>query len=165
MVGLPQGGGLVDLSLRASNEGFLLPSLRHRAFSPKGVAGLSFTARIGRAPFHRARSASTKGSLVAPASFCARMPRMSAFKLVLWAFLAILGAVALAYVVGVISPNEKVNGLWLVVAAACIYVLAFRFYGRWIARSVTELNDQRVTPAIRLNDGVEYWWSVGEGFA
>ena len=90
---------------------------------------------------------------------------MSALKLVLWAFLAILGAVALAYVVGVISPNEKVNGLWLVVAAARIYVLAFRFYGRWIARSVTELNDQRVTPAIRLNDGVEYWWSVGEGFA
>ena len=90
---------------------------------------------------------------------------MSALKLVLWAFLAILGAVALAYVVGVISPNEKVNGLWLVVAAACIYVLAFRFYGRWIARSVTELNDQRVTPAIRLNDGVEYWWSVREGFA
>ena len=81
---------------------------------------------------------------------------MSAFKLVLWAFLAILGAIALAYVVGLINPTEKVNGLWLVVAAACIYVLAFRFYGRWIARSVTELNDQRVTPAVRLNDGVNF---------
>ena len=32
-------------------EGFLFPSLHHQAFSPKGVAGLSFTARIGRAPF------------------------------------------------------------------------------------------------------------------
>ena len=81
---------------------------------------------------------------------------MSALKLVLWAFLAILGAVALAHVVGVVSPNEKVNGLWLVVAAACIYVLAFRFYGRWLAQSVIELNNQRVTPAVRLNDGVEY---------
>ena len=80
---------------------------------------------------------------------------MSALKLVLWAFLAILGAVALAHVVGVVNPNEKVNGLWLVVAAACIYVLAFRFYGRWLARSVIELNHQRVTPAVRLNDGVE----------
>src|ERR1043166_9567243 len=77
-----------------------------------------------------------------------RMRRMSALKLVLWAFVAILGAVALAFVVGVVNPNEKVNGLWLVVAAACIYVLAFRFYGRWIARSVIELNDQRVTPAV-----------------
>lgn len=81
---------------------------------------------------------------------------MSAFKLVLWAFLAILGAVALAFVTGLINPHEKLNGLWLVVAAACIYVLAFRFYGRWIAKSVTELNDQRVTPAIRLNDGVNF---------
>ena len=93
------------------------------------------------------------------------MPRMKAAVNLLWTLLSVLGAVALAYVVGVVNPNEKVNGLWLVVAAACIYVLAFRFYGRWIARSVTELNDQRVTPAIRLNDGVEYWWSVGEGFA
>ena len=81
---------------------------------------------------------------------------MSALKLVLWAFLTILGAVAFAYVVGLAYPNEKVNGLWLVVVAACIYVLAFRFYGRWLARSVIELNDQRVTPAVRLNDGVEY---------
>jgi carbon starvation protein len=81
---------------------------------------------------------------------------MSALKLVLWAFLVILGSVAFAYVVGVVNPNEKVNGLWLVVAAACIYVLAFRFYGRWLALSVTELNDQRVTPAIRLNDRVNF---------
>ena len=80
---------------------------------------------------------------------------MSALKLVLWAFLAILGALALAHVVGVINPHEKVNGLWLVVAAACIYVLAFRFYGRLISQRVVELNDQRVTPAVRLNDGVE----------
>ena len=76
---------------------------------------------------------------------------MSAFKLVLWAFLAILGALALAHVVGVVNPNEKVNGLWLVVAAACIYVLAFRFYGRWLSQRVVELNDQRVTRAVRLN--------------
>ncbi len=34
--------------------------------SPKGVAGLSFTARIGRAHSNRARSASKKDGLVAP---------------------------------------------------------------------------------------------------
>ena len=50
----------------------------------------------------------------------------------LWVFLSILGALALAHVVGVVNPNEKVNGLWLVVAAACIYVLAYRFYGWWL---------------------------------
>jgi carbon starvation protein len=84
------------------------------------------------------------------------MPRMSALRLLLWAFLAVLGAVSLAFVTGLVNPIEKVNGLWLVVAAACIYVLAFRFYGRWLSRSVVELNDQRVTPAIRLNDGVNF---------
>ena len=81
---------------------------------------------------------------------------MKLASVLLWALLSILGAVALAHVVGVVNPTEKVNGLWLVVAAACIYVLAFRFYGRWISRRVLDLNDQRVTPAIRLNDGVEY---------
>ncbi len=74
----------------------------------------------------------------------------------LWALLAILGAVALAFVTGLVHPEEKVNGLWLVVAASCIYVLAFRFYGRWIARRVVDLNDQYVTPAVRLNDGVNF---------
>ena len=38
---------------------------------------------------------------------------MSALKLVLWGFLAVLGSVALAFVVGLANPNEKVNGLWL----------------------------------------------------
>ncbi|MBX3306987.1 MAG: carbon starvation protein A [Nitrospira sp.] len=74
----------------------------------------------------------------------------------LWVLLSLLGALALAHVVGVINPNEKVNGLWLVVAAACIYVLAYRFYGRWLARHVVGLNNQHVTPAVRLNDGVNF---------
>ena len=74
----------------------------------------------------------------------------------LWALLSILGALALAHVVGIVNPDEKVNGLWLVVAAACIYVLAYRFYGRWLARQVVGLNDQHVTPAVRLNDGVNF---------
>src|SRR5262245_63664876 len=37
-----------------------------------------------------------------------------------------------------------------------MYVLAFRFYGPCIFRRVCELNNQRVTPAVRLNDGVNF---------
>ncbi|MEQ1794796.1 MAG: hypothetical protein ABL970_11445 [Nitrospira sp.] len=59
---------------------------------------------------------------------------MSALKLVLWTLIAILGAIALAFITGLINPHEKVNGLWLVVAAACIYVLAYRFYGHRLAK-------------------------------
>ncbi len=84
------------------------------------------------------------------------MPHISALKLVPWGFLTVLGWVAFAFVVGFVNPQEKVNRLGLVVAAACIYVLAFRFYGRWISRRVVELNDQRVTPTVQLNDGAEY---------
>ncbi len=74
----------------------------------------------------------------------------------LWMGVAVLGAVALAFVTGVVNPDEKVNGLWLVVAAACIYVLAYRFYGRWLARRVVELNNRHITPAVRLNDGINF---------
>jgi carbon starvation protein len=84
------------------------------------------------------------------------MRRMKAAANLLWILCAVLGAVALAFVTGLVHPDEKVNGLWLVVAAACIYVLAYRFYGRWLARQVVELNDQRVTPAVRLNDGINF---------
>ena len=84
------------------------------------------------------------------------MPRMKAVVNLLWVVLSILGALALAHVVGVVNPDKKVNGLWLVVAAACIYVLAYRFYGRWLARQVVGLNNQHVTPAVRLNDGVNF---------
>lgn len=75
---------------------------------------------------------------------------------IIWALLSMLAAVALGHVAGLFNPHETVNGLWLVVAAACIYVLAYRFYGRWLAGQVLELDDRRVTPAVRLNDGVNY---------
>ncbi len=84
------------------------------------------------------------------------MPRMKFVFVLLWGLLSILGALALAHVTGLLHPHEKVNGLWLVVAATCIYVLAYRFYGRWLARQVVELNNQRVTPAVRLNDSVNF---------
>ena len=93
---------------------------------------------------------------------------MSALKLAPWGFLAVLGSVALAFVVGLVNPNEKVNGLWLVVASACIYVLAFRFCGRWISRRVVELNDQRVTPANRLigeGGGLAFWHDLTDDLA
>ena len=47
-------------------RGFLVPPPRCHALSPKGVAGLSLTARIGRAHSDCARSASKKDGLAAP---------------------------------------------------------------------------------------------------
>src|SRR5437660_123917 len=68
---------------------------------------------------------------------------------IVWAGLAVLSAVGFGVVTGIVHPDEKVNGLWLVVAAACIYVLAYRFYGGFLARRVVELDNRRITPAHR----------------
>ncbi|MDA2911641.1 carbon starvation protein A [Nitrospiraceae bacterium AH_259_D15_M11_P09] len=76
---------------------------------------------------------------------------------VIWALVAALCAVAFGFVTGVFNPNEKVNGLWLVVAATCFYALAFRFYGRFLTRRVMGLNDQHITPAHRLHDGTNFY--------
>ncbi len=87
-----------------------------------------------------------------------------------WAALAVLCAVGFGVVTGLFNPGEKVNGLWLVVASACFYVLAYRFYGRFLARRVLELDDRRLTPAHRLNDGANFqptnrWVLFGHHFA
>lgn len=74
-----------------------------------------------------------------------------------WAVCAVLCSVAFGHVVGLLNPGEKVNGLWLVVAAACFYVLAYRFYGRWLATTVMNLDDSRRTPAHRLQDGTNFY--------
>ncbi len=89
---------------------------------------------------------------------------------ILWVVVAALCAIAFGVVTGVFNPGEKVNALWLVVAAACFYVLAYRFYGRFLARRVAELDDRRVTPAHRLNDGANFhptnrWVLFGHHFA
>ena len=66
---------------------------------------------------------------------------MSAAKKIVWASIAALGAVAL----GVIATmrGEPINAVWLVAAAACIYALGYRFYSRFLACRVLELDDQR----------------------
>src|SRR2546426_5330808 len=95
---------------------------------------------------------------------------MTTLASILWAAVAGLCAVGFGVVTGIFRPEEKVNGLWLVVAAACFYVLAYRFYGRFLARRVVELDNRRITPAHRLNDGANFhptnrWVLFGHHFA
>jgi carbon starvation protein len=48
------------------------------------------------------------------------------------------------------------NALTLVFAALCIFALAYRFYGLFIARKVLVLDEHRTTPAVALEDGHDY---------
>jgi len=71
-----------------------------------------------------------------------------------WAALALIGAVCFATIA--LRRGESINALWIVTAAVSIYLVAFRFYGRFIATRVLELNTTRATPAFVHNDGLDF---------
>ncbi len=48
------------------------------------------------------------------------------------------------------------NSLTIVFTALCIFAIAYRFYGLWIAKTVLELNADRPTPAVAMEDGQDY---------
>ena len=72
----------------------------------------------------------------------------------LWGAIAALGAVSLGIVA--LSRGEPVNAAWLVIAAVCIYFLAYRYYALFVANKVLGVNSGRPTPAVRRNDGLDY---------
>ena len=85
-----------------------------------------------------------------------------------WAGLCVLAAICVAVIA--VNRGEPVNSLWLVAAAVSIYLLGFRFYGKWIASRVMALDDRRATPAERLRDGHDFeptnkWIVFGHHFA
>jgi carbon starvation protein len=71
-----------------------------------------------------------------------------------WLAIALLGSVSLGVVA--LSRGETINAMWLVAAATCVYLLAFRFYSLFLASRVLQLDGARPTPAVRFNDGLDY---------
>ena len=71
-----------------------------------------------------------------------------------WALVGALGAAALAIVAT--QRGESINALWVVVAAVCVYLIAYRYYSLYIADRVMRLDPKRETPAHRHNDGLDY---------
>ena len=94
------------------------------------------------------------------------MNRLS--KAAAWVAIALLGAGALAAIA--IERDEKITGTWFVVAAVCIYLVAYRFYSAFLSAKVLALDNSRATPAERLNDGRDFvptnkWVLMGHHFA
>ena len=71
-----------------------------------------------------------------------------------WAGVAILGAASLATVA--LSRGETISALWVVAAALCTYLIAYRYYSLFIADRVLGLDAKRQTPAWKYNDGLDY---------
>jgi carbon starvation protein len=87
---------------------------------------------------------------------------------ILWAVISVAAAFFLAGVA--YDRGEPVNSFWIVLAAACTFLVGYRFYARFIAAKVMALNDQRATPAERLRDGRDFeptnkWILFGHHFA
>src|SRR6202162_3116630 len=72
----------------------------------------------------------------------------------LWAGIAALGAVSFGIVA--LSRGETINAACLVIAALCVYFIAYRFYSLFIAEKVLGVDPARATPAYRHNDGLDY---------
>lgn len=68
-----------------------------------------------------------------------------------------LGAVALIAIMTLaISRGEPINALWIVVAAASSFLVAYRYYALFIGQRVMRLDPARPTPAIYRADGLDY---------
>jgi carbon starvation protein len=73
---------------------------------------------------------------------------------IVWLLVVLTGVVSFAMLA--LSRGETINAAWLVLAALCCFAIAYRFYSKFIAERVFELDDRRLTPAERNNDGLDY---------
>src|SRR5918999_193854 len=74
--------------------------------------------------------------------------------IVIWTAVAIVGAVAWGVIA--LVRGEQISAAWLIFAAVASYAIAYRFYARFIARKVLEVDVNRATPAERLDNGIDY---------
>jgi len=86
----------------------------------------------------------------------------------LWVIIGVVGAVA--WGVLALHRGETVSAAWLLLAAIGTYLIGYRFYSRFIADKVFELDDRRATPAERLENGRDFvpipkWVLFGHHFA
>jgi carbon starvation protein len=77
----------------------------------------------------------------------------------IWAAIVALGTVSF----GIVAPThgESVNAAWPVIAAVCVYFIAYRFYALLIAGKALGVDAKRQTPAYRHNDGLASVLPVG----
>lgn len=86
----------------------------------------------------------------------------------MWVAISLLGAGCLGAVA--LSRGESINSMWIVVAAACVYLVSYRFYGTFIEAKILALRKDRATPAERLRNGHDFeptnkWIVFGHHFA
>jgi len=87
---------------------------------------------------------------------------------VIWVAISVLGATAFGVLT--LARGETISAAWLLTAAVCTYVVAYRFYSKFLATRVFGLDPRRATPAERFNNGHDFvptnkWVLFGHHFA
>ncbi|TCJ00795.1 carbon starvation CstA family protein [Aeromicrobium sp. IC_218] len=80
--------------------------------------------------------------------------RWTPVKIAVWGAIALLGA--LGWVMLAIVRGESVNAIWFVFAAVCSYLIAYRFYSRFVEARLVRPDDTRATPAEYKANGRDY---------
>lgn len=71
-----------------------------------------------------------------------------------WLLFSLTGAFALGVIA--LRHGEPIGAIWIVIAAVCVYIIAYRFYSLFIANQALKLDSTRMTPAYKLNDGLDH---------
>lgn len=72
----------------------------------------------------------------------------------IWGIVVLVGLAS--FTTAALSRGEQVSAVWMVTAAISVYCIAYRFYSLYIANHVMRLDPNRLTPAERHNDGLDY---------
>ena len=80
--------------------------------------------------------------------------RWTPTKIAVWVAIALVGAIAW-YMIA-FSRGESVNAVWFVFAAVASYLIAYRFYSKYIQDKLVHPNNKRATPAEYSYDGKDY---------
>ena len=75
-------------------------------------------------------------------------------QMIIWAIVVLVGVVSFATLA--VSHGEQISAIWIVTAAISTYAVAYRYYSLYIANNVMQLDPNRLTPAERHNDGLDY---------
>ena len=89
-------------------------------------------------------------------------------KKITWLVISLLGAFAFSLIA--LHREESINSIWFITAGVCIYLIAYRFYAAWVAAKVLVLDEDRLTPAVRINNNKDFiptnkWVVFGTHFA
>lgn len=76
------------------------------------------------------------------------------WNMMIWVSVLVIAVGSFALIA--LGRGEQISALWLVTAALCMHYLGYRFYSRWIAHRILEVDPSRATPAWTRADGKDF---------